>query len=140
MWIYSVRNVLNYSSVVPYASQGRSPAGAGLGLLRSRFWGHRRYSGVLSVEAPAFTLVRAHTISVINRPLFSVSRHVKKSCSLSLMRFDNWTDLASRHVPLRLDDLAVNFEIFTEHLEDPSEQLDPPWYWPAHFKSPKNCS
>ena len=24
------------------------------------------------------------------------------------MRFDNWTDLASRHVPLRLDELAVN--------------------------------
>ena len=36
---------------------------------------------------------RAHTISVINRPLFSVSRHVKKSCSLRLMRFDNWADL-----------------------------------------------
>ena len=50
MWIYSVRNVLNYSSVVPYASQGRSPAGAGLGLLRCRFWGHRRYSRMLSVE------------------------------------------------------------------------------------------
>ena len=57
MWIYSVRIVLNYSSVVPYASQGRSPAGAGLGLLRCRFWGHRRYSRMLSVEAPALPLV-----------------------------------------------------------------------------------
>ena len=57
MWIYSVRNVLNYSSVVPYAGQGRSPAGAGLGLLRCRFWGHRRYSRMLSVKAPALSLV-----------------------------------------------------------------------------------
>ena len=69
MWIYSVRNVLNYSSVVPYASQGRSPAGAGLGLLRSRFWGHRRYSRVLSVKAPALSLVLCILLPLLLVPL-----------------------------------------------------------------------
>ena len=77
---------------------------------------------------------------MINRPLFSVSRHVKKSCSLSLMKIDNAADLASRHVPLRLGELAVNFEIFTEHLEDPSEQLSPFYATLSQRKSPKNCS
>ena len=32
------------------------------------------------------------------------------------MRFDNWTDLASRHVPLRLDEPAVR-EFSTPYLE-----------------------
>ena len=69
MWIYSVRNVLNYSSVVPYASQGRSPAGAGLGLLRCRFWGHRRYSGVLGVEPPSLSLVLGICLALLPVPL-----------------------------------------------------------------------
>ena len=55
------------------------------------------------------------------------------------MRFDNWTDLASRHVPLRLGELAVNFEIFTEHLEDPSEQPSPSYATLPQMKSTKNC-
>ena len=55
------------------------------------------------------------------------------------MRFDNWTDLASRHVPLRLDELAVHFEIFTEHLEDPSEQSSPSYATLPQMKSTKNC-
>ena len=55
------------------------------------------------------------------------------------MKIDNAADLASRHVPLRLDELAVNVEISTEHLEDPSELSSPSYATLPQMKSTKNC-
>ena len=55
------------------------------------------------------------------------------------MRFDNWTDLASRHVPLRLDDLAVKgVEPFLQKISS-FLQLTSFRAMLPQMKSTKNC-